>query len=290
MPSIMELKPRQSVLLLMLSGEQWERIAAGRGLTTLAFTGAALDHVAWPTGGGAVFLFALDEWEAVHDAVTDCLSDEELAKADAKRFAEDRMRRRLSFGLTRHALSRLLGCLPTEVNIVRSGKGKPFVPEAPFHYNVSHSRAALAVAVGPHPLGVDIEPLESLEDSLALAELFLREPDIERVRQLSGDGRDQLVRRLWTECEAYLKAKGRGIDDDMLRTIRIPVTSSLTTMRDEGDLAEDAICHVHYLGVRMGHHLSFALSGQRSSPAWPLEAVRSSTAAACSEIVSHGVV
>lgn len=232
-------------------------------MTQSPFAGVPVDGKVQPVDGGVVFLFALDEWQAFHDTVTGCLSNDEFGKANSKRFLDDRIRRRLCFGLTRQLLSRLLGCRPVDVDIVRPDKGKPSLVGAPFHFSVSHSRTALAIAVAGQPLGVDIEPAEALEDSLALAELFLRESDLEKIRLLSGDEQDQCVRRLWTECEAYLKAKGRGIDDDLQRTIRSAITPSLTTMRDDEDPAEDGTCHVHYLGIHIGHHLSIALSAQQ---------------------------
>ncbi|MCJ2188291.1 4'-phosphopantetheinyl transferase family protein [Novosphingobium beihaiensis] len=232
-------------------------------LSVLGVSGPNLPSVDIPAVGGVVFLFPFAEWEPAHDELTAALSAEETARADAKRFAEDRMRRRLSSGLTRMVLARVLGCGPGNVDIVRTDKGKPFVPGATFHFSVSHSRALHAVGLARCPVGIDAEPLhslaDSLADSLALAELFLREDELEEVRRLPEEDRDQLVLRLWTEREAYLKMTGRGIDDDLQNVMRTEeVTGTCTMMRGRNDLGSGGECGVHYLGVHMNHHLSFA--------------------------------
>jgi hypothetical protein len=133
------------------------------------------------------------------------------------------------------------------------------VPGAGFDFNVSHGGDLLAIALGPPGIGVDVEPVEPLDDALSIARLFLRNDDLDDLQRLPRECRDQRVRRLWTEYEAFLKNTGSGIDDDLDRLHRALLSPTLTLMSRREPGAGDPLWHVHYLGKPEGHHLSVAM-------------------------------
>jgi Phosphopantetheinyl transferase len=89
--------------------------------------------------------------------------------------------------------------------------GKPFLVDYPdFHFSISHTKGAIALAVAARPCGVDIELLRPRRVSRRLLARFFtpeeqawiaEDPDAEAARFLS----------LWTRKEAYTKRDGRGI-------------------------------------------------------------------------------
>jgi len=230
------------------------------------------DSVGWlPPEPVIVSLFPFADWHPVQDSLGACLSPEELDKLATLRFPQDRVRQRLSFGLTRQVLADRLGCAPEEVPLRRSDRGRPWVPGADCDFNVSHSAALLAIALGPAGIGIDVEPAEPLDDAMSIAPLFLHDADLDQLRCMPAKRRDQRIRRLWTECEAFLKGTGRGIDDDLNRIKRHTVSPRLTLMR-HGSASD--IWRVHYLGVQRGHHLSIATPHRGTGTAYSLPRIR----------------
>jgi len=218
-----------------------------------------------------VSLFAFADWHPVQHSLGACLSPEEQEKVATLRFPRDRMRQRLSFALARQVLADRLGCAPEAVPLRRSVRGRPWVPGAGCDFNVSHSAALLAIALGPKGIGVDVEPAEPLDDAMSIARLFLQDAHLDQLRRMPTRRRDQQIRRLWTECEAFLKGTGRGIDDDLDRLERHTVSPSLTFMSHGS--ASDVWC-VRYLGVQRGHHLSIATPHQGTGNAYSLPRIR----------------
>lgn len=218
-----------------------------------------------------IFLFAFADWHFLQDSLSVCLSREEQEKVGTLHFPQDRVRQRLSFALARQVLADRLGCAPEAVPLRRSDRGRPSVPGADCDFNVSHSAALLAIALGPQGIGVDVEPAEPLDDAMSIAQLFLKDAHLDQLRRLPAKSRDQQVRRLWTECEAFLKGTGRGIDDDLDRLERHTVSPRLTLMSHGS--ASDVWC-VHNLGIQRRHHLSIATPHQGTGNDYLLPRIR----------------
>lgn len=93
-----------------------------------------------------------------------------------------------------------------------SEKGKPFLREHPdLHFNISHCKNGLAVAVSKEPVGIDIEAFRSADD--ALLEYCMNPEEATAVRQSADPA--QAFSSLWTRKEAVLKLRGTGITDDL---------------------------------------------------------------------------
>ena len=90
--------------------------------------------------------------------------------------------------------------------------GKPALLEYPHvHFNMSHCKAGIVVAVSDHPVGVDIEQVGRGND--ALARYAFNED--EYARFVGSDAPSIEFTRLWTQKEAVAKLTGRGIDDNV---------------------------------------------------------------------------
>ena len=112
----------------------------------------------------------------------------------------------------RQILGARLACPPKQVALQQTDAGRPFVADAGFDFNVSHSGdlALIALLDGHGRVGVDIERLVPLRDMDKLAETVFTAREREILRRERGT-RLKAFYRLWTCKESYLKAIGTGL-------------------------------------------------------------------------------
>ena len=84
--------------------------------------------------------------------------------------------------------------------------------DAPLHLSVSHAGPYVAVAIGPHPLGVDVEEVGA--DIEWTAAVMVASGEAEAVAALPSADRQAALLRLWVRKEAVLKAAGVGLTVD----------------------------------------------------------------------------
>jgi 4'-phosphopantetheinyl transferase len=159
----------------------------------------------------------LHVWRADLDA-TGWSGAEGLPPAERERAAQ--MRRPGAAGqwvaarwALRGVLGRYLGEEAGDVALALDPDGKPQLEEAPdrLRFNLSHSGAIALVALGEHPVGVDVEEVRPDRDLLALAERALGPEDAAAVRAASPAERGPVFHQRWARHEARLKCLGVGI-------------------------------------------------------------------------------
>lgn len=95
--------------------------------------------------------------------------------------------------------------------------GKPtIVGRTDIHFSMSHTRGAVAVAIGDKPVGVDIERADR-RISEGLIRHTMNEEEIARIRSSESPQREFM--RLWTQKEALLKMTGEGIQGGLLTAL-----------------------------------------------------------------------
>ena len=96
--------------------------------------------------------------------------------------------------------------------------GKPALQECPqIHFNISHCKAGIAVALGDVPVGIDIEAIGRMNDSLARYVLN----ETEYARMLQSDNPAIEFTKFWTMKEAVAKLTGQGITDHLKQLLSI---------------------------------------------------------------------
>ena len=110
-------------------------------------------------------------------------------------------------------LMEALGISPTEKPQFEYGEhGKPFIKDHPIHFNISHCKRGIAVAVSPSPIGIDIESIQrGINESLV--KRVMNEAEREEIVNHKQPKLD--FTRLWTRKEAVLKLRGTGLTDQM---------------------------------------------------------------------------
>jgi 4'-phosphopantetheinyl transferase len=140
------------------------------------------------------------------------LNDKE--KNTATRFRLDQHRRRyiVSHAAMRNILGLLLNTSAHQIEFRTQENGKPYIPQSPIHFNLTHSKELALLAISYQgDVGIDLEYFKQGIDSLGIAERFFHPKEVEQIKQFSSEDRDKYFYFCWTGKEAYLKAKGIGI-------------------------------------------------------------------------------
>lgn len=91
-----------------------------------------------------------------------------------------------------------------------SKKGKPYLKNQPaIHFNTSHSKQWVVVAVSKKSIGVDIEKIRPIK--IDLAKRFFSSIEFDQFMNKEGKARQTYFFDLWTLKESYLKALGKGL-------------------------------------------------------------------------------
>ena len=143
------------------------------------------------------------------------LSPDELERAARFHFPNDQQHFIVARGVLRDILARYLGRSPAELHFSYASFGKPslapdFAADS-LRFNLSHSGSIALYAVAcQHEVGID---LERIEPKLAndIAEKFFSRNEVAKLRSLPSSARLQAFFNCWTRKEAYVKARGAGL-------------------------------------------------------------------------------
>lgn len=121
------------------------------------------------------------------------------------------------------------------------------------HVSISHSADHVACAVCDVPVGIDLESLARPRDHLALAEAVHGPAQREQLAALPADARALAFMQWWTLKEAWLKARGLGLDVALMRALVFEAGAS-------GDAAVARLGHL-VLAVAADPALSHRIDG-----------------------------
>lgn len=168
---------------------------------------------------------ALDEaavapWCALLDAT-------EIARADRFILRRHHIQYVAAHALARAALSTVAAVPPAAwrfaSDVQEDGLGKPVAlhdgTPAPLAFSLSHTEGLVGVAVWPGaglPLGFDTEPLVRPQTlAMADADRYFHPEEVTWLHTLPPDRQGEGLLRLWTLKEAFIKAIGKGLSQDL---------------------------------------------------------------------------
>ncbi|NJN29423.1 MAG: 4'-phosphopantetheinyl transferase superfamily protein [Synechococcales cyanobacterium RM1_1_8] len=126
----------------------------------------------------------------------------------------------------RQVLARYLSQRPEQIRFCRGDRGKPALLDPrlasgelsqPLEFNLSHSGDVGLLGIAQAPVGVDVEQLRPLTDSLSMARRFFSVKEFNFLQSLHESQRSQAFCRHWSCKEAYVKATGEGLVDQLDR-------------------------------------------------------------------------
>ncbi|HEY3909060.1 MAG TPA: 4'-phosphopantetheinyl transferase superfamily protein [Stellaceae bacterium] len=157
-------------------------------------------------------------------------------------FARHRVQFIAAHVLMRAVLARLGGRLPAAWRFVADAHGKPsaWLGDAPaaLSFNLSHTEGMVGIAAtlgADWALGFDVEPLARQVD-LGVADRFFAQHEVAWLDRQPRPERSQGFLRLWTLKEAFIKATGKGLTQDLAAFWFDPVPPRI---RFAPSLAED---------------------------------------------------
>lgn len=157
-------------------------------------------------------------------ALASLLSEDEMDRADRLRFAADRWSYCAAHAGLRVLLAQALEAHPRDVTFAVSPGGKPALDPArhgsaacaELHFNISHTRGMVAVALSRRPVGIDVEPVRPLPDMRNLVATLMAPEALAAFDAAEDDAvRIELFFRYWTLGEAFIKATGLGLDQGL---------------------------------------------------------------------------
>lgn len=148
------------------------------------------------------------------------LSDDERMRAVSFRFDADRWAFAAAHVGLRRLLGPMLGCAPHALRFAADANGKPYLEnngrDAAIQFSISHTRGCVSVAVAGRPVGVDVERRREMSDLMAVAKtVFATEAYANLAARPERGARTALFYRYWTLGEAFIKATGEGIAQDL---------------------------------------------------------------------------
>lgn len=141
----------------------------------------------------------------------------EKSRAERFVFRRDRDRFVVARGILRELLADYAGCRPSEIQFEYGAQGKPAlravdVKATGIHFNLSHSHELTTYAFALNrELGVDIELIRRDPDSEELAKHYFSDEEVAELHALPPAMREHAFFACWTRKEAYIKARGEGL-------------------------------------------------------------------------------
>lgn len=144
------------------------------------------------------------------------LSPDEVARANRFHFEKDRNHYIVGRGLLRELLGRYLGQSPSALEFSYGEHGKPALAgtnaACGFSFNLSHSSGLAVYAFSrERSLGIDVEQTRPDFATEDIARRYFSTREVEDLLTLPAQERVQAFFRCWTRKEAYIKARGAGL-------------------------------------------------------------------------------
>jgi 4'-phosphopantetheinyl transferase len=157
-------------------------------------------------------LFLAQSSALPRDASTELLVSADQADIDRLSRSQDKARLIKLRNLRRMILSQYLGLHPKKLEFFHVG-GKPALVDRPdTHFSTASSGDHLAVAISDQPVGVDIEIVDkqSRHEDHDLSDYLLHPTERQALMGLSAQQWKRDFYLIWTQKEAYSKARGLG--------------------------------------------------------------------------------
>jgi 4'-phosphopantetheinyl transferase len=185
-------------------------------MSTETVWSSAAHPVVLPDNEVHVWRASLDhEPSIVHDMEA-TLSGDEIARAARFHFRRDRDRFVAGRNILRALLGAYLNKPPASLNFSYGLRGKPalqigdFRPNAKFNLSHSHGLAVYAFAFD-REVGIDVELVKPEFAGFEIGDRYFSPHEVAALRALPKDLQAEGFFNCWTRKEAYVKARGEGL-------------------------------------------------------------------------------
>ena len=196
----------------------------------------------------------------------------ELQRLERYRFDKHRKQYLVGRALIRTILSRCTALAPSKIDITREDNGRPYLlksgKDSPPQFNLSYTDGLVAVAVTLESrVGIDVENTSRETDCLEIAERYFSPDEYKELVQLPVPLLKQRFFEFWTLKEAYLKARGLGLNAPLAEaSFAIGNNDSVTMNPTPMTMADDGDWHLRMLKPGPEHTAAFCVSQDSAIP------------------------
>lgn len=166
-----------------------------------------------------IWFASLDRTLAELESLETLLSEDEIARAGRFSFLVDRERYVAGRGILRRLAGSYTGRRPQDIAFIYGEQGKPALgnQNGPgssefLAFNVAHTRSHIVFAFTRLPaIGIDLECTDREVDFTAVAQRFFSTREVQELESLPDAQRSEGFFLCWTRKEAYVKARGGGL-------------------------------------------------------------------------------
>lgn len=172
--------------------------------------------------------------EPIFLQMLELLSPEKREQIKRYRFDLDKKLSLYSEALVRILACQFLNISNKDITFVKSSFGKPYIQEySNFHFNISHTKSAIAVIISDKSIGVDIEAIR--EADMLIANRFFTDDEIRYITE-ANEYKNKRFFEIWTKKEAYIKYIGKGLSIPLnsFNTLDDDLSSIITTFEKDG--------------------------------------------------------
>lgn len=164
-----------------------------------------------------IYQIYLPNYSVIVNSLTCLLDLEEINSVNRYYKEADKNRFIICRSILKYLLSMHARMDVEHVKIDYLANKKPYLPSHPsLFFNVSHSENYALIAIANRPIGIDIEYINENFNFTPLLHDIFNDTEVSFIKK-SQDKRHAFY-SLWTRKEAFVKALGKGIDDDFLKT------------------------------------------------------------------------
>ncbi|MEZ4805622.1 MAG: 4'-phosphopantetheinyl transferase superfamily protein [Bacteroidia bacterium] len=163
----------------------------------------------------AVFCLQVSDFEQNLTHLKKLLNESEVLKSDNFVMEKDRKRFIVTRGVLKIILGKFLNKNPEDIEFYFEQHLKPRVKtqHSNLHFNVTHSADRIIIAISSKPIGVDIEHVDEEFGFDQILDVTFSDNELDYIQ--NSNNKSEAFYLLWTRKEAFLKATGKGIDDDL---------------------------------------------------------------------------
>jgi 4'-phosphopantetheinyl transferase len=160
-----------------------------------------------------IYKIFIPKYESLVDDLSNFLDSYEVERAKRYYKKADKNRFIICRSLLKFALALYTQSHIKDISIELLSNKKPYLPKYPdVFFNVSHSGDYAVLAISDTPIGIDIESMDLNYPFQETMPSIFNEDEIQFIH--ASDHKAKTFFRLWTRKEAFVKALGKGIDDN----------------------------------------------------------------------------
>jgi 4'-phosphopantetheinyl transferase len=145
------------------------------------------------------------------------VSEDERSKANKFHNERDRLTYILSHSMLRLTLAKYLNEKPSGIYYRTGLNQKPYLASNALQFNLTHTREAFAFAISRTcSVGIDLENIDNTIDINSISSTYFSQTECDFIFEAENEAINRFY-FLWTRKEAFLKALGTGIQENLLK-------------------------------------------------------------------------